>query len=640
MTRITSATIASALALGAAAALLPLPAAAQEKLPDTIVTADRVEVPASEVNASVTVITREEIQRRQWRTLADALRDVSGVAINRSGGPGKTTQVFTRGFNPNQTLVIIDGVRAGDPSQQNGATDFAHLLAADIDRIEIVRGPMSTLYGSDAMGGVINVITAKGRGPTRWGAYAEGGTHFTGTAAASVQGAMDRFNYNVSIAGYGTKGDTVVPRIYRAPGSKEDDPYANLSWRSRLGWDVNDTIQLSWFSRGILARNQYDAFDAFTSLPSEDPNARERTRQFFNRVQADVTPPGSIWKSTVGLAYSDIKRRDLDEPDAFNPFPFAMNTASRGRRLQFDWKNDFQPLPNMNVLLGVDLDQSWFKTSTDGVSGNGNALIVGPYINGRYALFDRVYLTLGGRLDYHDQFGIQPTGRAGLAYLHRETGTKIKGSVGNAFRAPALFELFGVAAFCAGNPDLEPEKSWGWEFGAEQALLGGKLNLGATYFHNRIRNLITCLPPFIESENVQNARTRGVETNLTWQAFDNFGIKLGYTFTDARDLDTGERLIRRPKHTFFASADWLILDGWTVGAEWVHNAGRRDFSVTTFQNFTPDSYSVVRLTTAYQFNENFTIFGRVENLFDVHYQEADGFKSPHIGVFAGFRIRY
>jgi vitamin B12 transporter len=616
------------------------PALGQQVLPETVVTADRTAVPAAEVNASVTVITGEQIERRQFRTLADVLRDVPGVAVNRSGGPGKTTSVFMRGANSNHTVVIIDGIRQGDPANATGATDFAHMLAADIERVEVVRGPMSTLYGSDAIGGVINVITRKGAGPLKVGGYLEGGSYRTLIGAASMQGALDRFNYNLSLAGISSGGDTVVPQRFRAPGSKEADPYYNLSWKSRIGYDVSDALQLTWFSRFIGARSQYDAFDVFTSLPSEDPNAYERTRQFYNRLQADIDPFGGSWKSVVGVSYADLKRRDRDEPDALNPFPFVLDGHNHGRRFQFDWKNDIRITPNLSAVAGIDAEHAWFTSNTDGSKGKGNATTIAGYVNGRWTLWDNLFITVGGRLEHHNEFGLQPTGRVGLAYLIRETDTKLKASAGTAFRAPALFELYGSAAFCAGNPNLDPEKSKGFEFGAEQALFGGKLNAGVTFFYNKIRNLITCPPPFSNSENVQRARTQGMETTLSWDPYANLALRGGYTYTDTRNFDTGQRLLRRPKHTFFASADWQPIDGWTLGAEWANNSGRRDFNVSTFAYFRPESYSVFRLTTSVRITDTVSAFGRIENVLDKHYEEADGFKAPFIGAYAGIRIRY
>ena len=605
-----------------------------------MVTADRVEVPLPEVNASVTVVTGEEIERRQWRTLAEVLRNQPGLSVIRSGGLGKTTSVFTRGANSNQTLVIIDGVRQNDPANPTGAADLAHMLAADIERVEIVRGPMSTLYGSDAIGGVINVITRKGSGPMRATGYVEGGSYVTGTGAASVQGSYERFNYNLSLAGIRSHGDTVIPERFRENEQKEADPYRNLSYKTRIGYDFNDQIKVSWFSRAIFAYNEYDGFNSFTFLPAEDPNAHERTRQFFNRVQADMNFYGGVWKPTVAIAYADIWRRDRDHPDTNVPFPFAMDTINHGKRLQMEWKNELQISPTLSAVVGSELNQQWFNTFSDGTKGRGEETLIGNYAQARWNPIEGLFVTAGARLEHHDVFGFQPTGRVGAAYLLGDTGTKLKGSFGTAFRAPALFELYGVAQFCAGNRDLDPEKSWGGEAGIEQSFLGGKLTAGATFFYDRIHNLIVCPPPFTVSQNVDEARSKGVELSFTWDPLESVSFRGSFTYTNLDNLTGSATLVRRPKYAFQAAADWHPIENWTISLDFLRNGGRRDFSVTTFETFHPDPYNVFRLTTSYVITDNFTVFGRIENLFNKKYEEPDGFKTPHFTAYAGVRLKY
>lgn len=211
------------------------------------------------MTGSVTVITNEDMQRRQLRTAADVLRSVPGVSVQQSGGPGTQTSVFVRGANSNQTLVLIDGMTANDPSTPNGAVDFAHFLTENLDRIEVVRGPMSTLYGSQAIGGVINMVTKAGKGPINGAAFTELGTRLQSNSGAFVRGSEGRFNYNLTVAGTYSPNDTIVPARFTPPGGFVDiDPYRNVTAASRLGFEINDNTQVTWFSRYIDSQVKFD----------------------------------------------------------------------------------------------------------------------------------------------------------------------------------------------------------------------------------------------------------------------------------------------------------------------------------------------------------------------------------------------
>ncbi len=510
--------------------------------PDVVVTADRYPTDAEKVTGSVTVITNEDMQKRQLRTVADVLRAVPGVSVQPSGGPGTQTSVFVRGANSNHTLVLIDGVNVSDPSSGNGAVDFAHFLTENLDRVEVVRGPMSTMYGSQAIGGVINMVTKAGKGPMNGAAFTELGTRLQSNGGAFVRGGEGRFNYNITVAGTYSPNDTPVPARFTPNGGFVDiDPYRNITAASRLGFEINDNTNVTWFSRYIDTQVKYD------QIGLEDPNATEFSQQFFNRVELDGSYFDGRWKPVLGVGYTSIYRHDQDFASVQNPFPFSQDSYFNGRRLQGDFKNLFVLSEQFEVIAGIDYDRSWAYNNTDGTQGWGTMSQSGFYGQVRGTFFNDLNLNLGGRVDVNDTYRTVSTWRAGAAYLFRPTDTRFKGSYGTAFKAPSLFELYGAGFFCAGNRNLQPEYSRGYEFGVEQRMFDRRVTAGITYFFNTYNGLIQCPPPFASLQNVADAQSEGFETFVKISPLRWIDFNFEYTYTIARNVDANVPLVRRPQ---------------------------------------------------------------------------------------------
>lgn len=612
----------------------PATAQAVSALPEVVVTATRVPTPLEQTGLSVTVITAEEIARRQHRTLVDVLRAVPGVSTVQFGPPGAATSVYIRGGNPDHTLVLLDGVRANDPSTSGGQFNVAHLLADMIERVEIVRGPMSTQYGSDAIGGVINVITRKGSGAPKLSASLEGGSFGTVAASSTLQGESGRFNYNVGVAGLRTDGVSTTPSRFRPAGVKaERDPYRNLTFMSRLGAEVTDNFGVSLFARYINTRSQYDQFSA------EDPNLRELTEQWYGRLQGDLSLLDGKWKQTFGLSLVDVDRKDKDDPDAFSPA--FDRTRNIGRRYKLDWQNEFALADNLTLVAGVESERSGLHSTNATADIKSHVWSHGLFAQGQIGFWDSLFLTVGGRVDKHSEFGTHPTFRASLSYVVHETGTTLHGAVGTAYKAPSLFQLFGsIPPFFTGNPDLKPEKSLGWEAGVEQSLFDGRLRLGTTFFHNRFRDLISSDPSFTTVINIGRARAFGLESFVELRPAEWASLRFDHTWTDTKDLTTGEQLTRRPRHKFGIEGEVRPAEAWSVGLGILFNGERKDFDPITFSTGTAPSYTLVRLTTQYQINENWQVFGRIENLFDKRYEDPLGYAHPGIGGYAGLRVTF
>ena len=620
-------------------ALVPAGAQAQTEptgvMPATVVTADRFPTDPDKVTATYTVIPQEEMQRRQLRTAGEVLKTVPGVSVQQNGGPGSLTSVFVRGTNSSQVLVLIDGVNVSDPSSSAGAVDFGNFLTENLDRIEVVRGPMSTLYGSQAIGGVINMVTKAGKGPMNGAAFTELGTRMQSNSGAYVRGSEGRFNYNLTFAGMFSPNDTPVPaRFWPANGYVDVDPARNITLAARLGFELDENTQFNWFGRYIDTKLNYD------QVGLEDPNANNYTSQFFTRGEMEGNYFGGRWKPVVGVNYSTIARHDMDYASPQNPFPFAENSWFNGRRLAADWKNLITLTDQIEVIGGIDYERQWAYNNTDGSQGWGTMAQTGLYGQIRVSPFAGFNLNIGGRGDFNDTYGNVGTWRAGASYLWAPTDTKVKASYGTAFKAPSLFELYGAGFFCAGNRNIQPEYSRGYEVGVEQGIFDRKVKAGITYFFNSLSNLIQCPPPFTTLQNVANAQTEGFESFVQISPLKWFDLYFDYTFTIARNVDANQPLVRRPQDIFNVRAEVRPWESTLFGIGVLQVSSRYDFNATTGAIMQPSPYTLLRLTAQYDVIKSVQLFARAENVLNRVYEEPEGFQAPYFQAFFGVKARF
>jgi vitamin B12 transporter len=603
--------------------------------PNVVVTADRFPTDPDKVTASVTVITGEDMQKRQLRTAAEVLRSVPGVSVQQSGGPGTQTSIFIRGADSDHTLVLIDGITANDPSSPNGAIDFAHFLTENLDRIEVVRGPMSTMYGSQAIGGVVNLVTKAGKGPMNGAAFAELGTRLATNAGAYVRGSQGRFNYNITATGMYSPNDTPVPARFTPRGGFVDsDPYRNITLASRLGFEINDNTNVTWFGRYIDTQVKFD------QVGMEDPNAGEFTQQLFNRVELDGSYFDGRWKPAVGVNYSSIYRHDQDLPSLQNPMPFTQDSYFNGRRLQADFKNLVTLTDQLDVIAGIDYDRTWAYDNADGAQGWGTIAQTGFYGQVRVSPIQNLNLNVGGRVDVNDTYGTVTTWRAGASYLWAPPDTKIKASYGTAFKAPSLFELYGAGFFCAGNRNLQPEYSRGYEVGVEQGMFDRRVTAGITYFFNTYTGLIQCPPPFTSLQNVNNAQSEGFETFVRIAPVQWANLNFEYTNVIARNVDANVPLVRRPQDTFNIRGEVLPWDNVRLGFGLTQVSSRYDFNAVTGAIMQPSPYTLLRFTAAYDVRPSVQLYARAENVLNQVYEEPEGFQAPYFQAFFGVKAKF
>jgi vitamin B12 transporter len=595
-------------------------------LPDIVVSATRLPTPADQVASSVTVITATDLQQEQRRTVPDALTMVPGLNVVQTGGPGGQTSVFIRGTNSNQVKVLIDGIDASDPSNPNASFDFGQLLTGDIERIEILRGPQSGLYGADAIGGVISITTKGGSGPPKFTASSEGGSFGTFNQTVGLSGSISIFNYAFNIVHFKSTDTPVTPGVLLPIGQPGRNNYHdNYTYSTRLGVDLTDSFSVNGVARYT------DSTLLFTENPPDVSRSSQVDHQLYTRGEAIWKPFGDVFVNTFGLAYSNVWTRNLDP----NPAP-ASPTFDLGERVKADWRGVWQFFPDQKLIFGLEDENERLDTGTFAASNSNKA----GYVELQSAIGDRLFVAANARHDDNENFGGHDTYRIAPTFLIQETGTKLKASYGTGFKAPSLSELFeNFPAFdFFGNPNLKPEGSKGYDLGLEQQAFG-ILSFGSTYFHNDIHDLIATNASQTSFTNIGQATTWGFENFAELTLTDQFKLRADYTFTIARDDIARQELLRRPKNKASLRADYVPLPKLNLSATLVYVGswidGNRDFSIPRLR---ASPYAIVNLATNYEVDERTTVFGRIDNLLDRHYQDPVGFERSGFGAYAGIRV--
>jgi vitamin B12 transporter len=593
------------------------------KVPEIVVTPTRFETPAGEVGSSVSVLTAADAERLQKPAVIDALRTLPGLAITRSGGPGTTSLVRMRGADEGGTLVLFDGIKMNDPADARGAFDFDGLLVNGLDRIEVLRGPQSALYGSEAMGGVINILSERGKGPPAVSALGEYGTYNTFRQQASLSGSVDAFSYAANVANFRTDGISAVA----PPVGVERDGAKSTSANGRFGVRLADNLDVDIVTGWMRLDTNFDP-----SSTMDGPSSLLKNT-YFGKVEPKLALFDGRWENILRVSGMRTER-DFDQP----PFP-PRYTTFNGTRLTLDYQSNVKVDHDDVFTFGAEreTEEATSSRSADGVtllstSSNKTATnsVFAQYLLG---LFDSLYVTAGLRHDNNDAFGANTTERVSAAYVVADTDTTIRGSWGTAVKAPTLSQLFDPSF---GNPALQPEETTGWDAGIEQRLFGDRVTAGATYFHNDFTNLIQFAFPEGFS-NVGKAMAEGVETVVTVRPDPDWEFQVNYTYTRPKNLITGKDLRRRPRDAVNASLFYSFIKGGQAGLVFRHYGARFDDDANTTRIA---SYSVFDLVASYDVTENLSVFGRIENVGDERYQELARFGTPGRSVFAGASVRF
>ncbi len=577
-----------------------------------VVSANRIETPIEEVGSSVTVIGRQEIERRHKTTVLELLRTVPGLEVVQSGGPGKATSVFIRGGNSSHTLVLIDGVRIN--TNTSGDFSFSDLSTDHIERIEVLRGPQSGLYGSEAVAGVVSISTLRGAGPMQAWASGEVGSDNLSRLRAGVRGGTETWDYSMAVADVQTDA---VSAASEAAGNTEDDPWQNLTVSGRLGRSFLDDGRIDLAVRYTDGDTDIDGF-TFGVGPTDDLNSRQ-THETLTAGLTVTAPIRSWWTQSFFLGAGNDEIVGTDPDDFFSNFDILSETS------EFSTQADLTLSPNDTLTVGYRVE----KRDAENIGAFDTSLYVRSFFaQNLWSWRDRHHLTVSVRNDDHESFGDETTYRL-TGSLRLAENTRFHGSFGTGFKAPTFNDLF-FPGF--GNPDLLPETSEGLDLGLEQTLLDGHLVLDLTFFDTNFDDLILFTFP-AGLVNVATATSKGFELSARWEPTEKLLFQVSHTFNETEDKTTGLQLARRPEHRsvlYLAFEPAERLRG-TASLVVVRDRIDSDGSVA-------DDYERLDLSLDYRASSLLRPYLRLENLLDEEYSEVPGFTTPGFTAAIGLSV--
>ncbi|EAT09194.1 TonB-dependent receptor [Sphingomonas sp. SKA58] len=612
-----------------------------------VVTATRTPTPLDRVSASITVLDKATIDRAQDIGATELLLRTPGISMSRNGGYGTATSLRIRGAESEQTVVVIDGVKLNDPSSTGGGYNFANLLIGDAQRIEVLRGPQSTLWGSQAIGGVVNIVTASPQAPIEGSFDIEAGSRDTVSARAALGGVSGPLSWRIGGQSFTTEG---ISAIAPAFGGGERDGYTNrnVAGRAELVLGANASIDLrGYYSTG---RVEIDGF-------SGDAPDYSHNREFVGYAGLNFALLDGRLRNRIAYNYTDTDR-DSYSPELERPLSFE----AAGKNRRFEYQGIFDLSDRISATFGVENERSRFKSRSPSGSladplpdfVTGKAEITSVYGQLTVRPLDGLTINGGVRHDDHNRYGGRTLFSAGGIWT-LPGGTTLRASYGEGFKAPSLYQLFSEY----GNVNLDPERAHGWEAGAQQAFFGDMLMIGATYFERTTTGQIIyngcdvgttdplCVVPGTDTPrwgyylNVARAEAHGVEADT---AFRLGGLTLdgNYSWTVAEDRSAGTAnegnwLPRRPRHLANASLSYDFAFGLTLGSA-VRWAGK---SYDNASNATRlDDYTLVDLRAEYRLSDSLRLFARAENVFDEQYMTAYRYGTLGRSIYAGIRGRF
>ena len=614
-----------------------------------VVTAHRGPVSIDRVAASVTVLDKQAIDRAGDLSVADLLVRTPGVTLSRNGGYGTTTSLRIRGAESDQTVVVIDGVKLNDPSSTGGGYNFANLLTGDASRIEVLRGPQSTLWGSQAIGGVVNIVTPLPTGHLEASMDVEAGSRDTVSGRAALGGLTGPLAWRIAAQTFTTDGISAIAPEF---GGRERDGYNNQSVTGRALLTLTEGVSADvrgYYSNG---RVEIDGFSGDTAEFS-------RNREFVGYAGLNVDLFGGRFRNRFGYGYTDTDR------DNYNPtLPRQQTFDAAGRNHRLEYQGSVAIVPGVDATFGAENEVSRFRSVSPPSSlsapipapARGRAEITSFYGQLNATVVEGLTLTGGVRNDDHNRYGSKTLFSGGGVYT-APWGTVIRGSYSEGFKAPTLYQLYSEY----GNTALDPEEATGWEAGAEQRFLEGRVALGATYFERRSTNLITyvgcsgtstaplCFVPgsttarrFGYYSNVARAFANGIEAAGRVSISDRLSADANYSWVASEDRSTGtanygRQLARRPRHTWNAGVTYAVPEGPSIGAavRWAGESFDNAANTTRL-----DPYTLVDLRAELPISPEVRFFVRAENVFDEKYETVARYGTLGRSIYAGFRGRF
>lgn len=630
------------------AGLSACPVSVAADIDNLIVSANRTAQPSTQVGSAVSVIDREQIERRKPVFVSDLLQDLPGVAVSRVGGFGAQTQVRVRGSEANHVLVLIDGVEANDPAASDEFS-FETLTSWDIERVEVVRGPQSALWGSDAMAGVINIVTRRTADARRIGAFAEAGSFSSRAFGGHVGGDFGRGAIDFSASAYDTDGDN------NSRNGSEDDGYDNVTASMHGRFNATENLSVELFGRYSDATTDFDDVDFATGLPTDTPLKSDIALSFV-RATTDLALLDRRWTHRLQFTYAGSDRDNKDGRPGNDPVDYD------GDRYGFYYQTNYEfgdTTRTHRLTLAVDHERDEYQQRGPVVFGDpnqdqemDNTGLVAEYL---LQPMDAVNLSASARYDDNSDFDSETTFRFAGTWRFDGTGTRLRASAGKGQKSPTFTERFGFfPGDFTGNPNLQPEESIGFDAGVTQEAFDGRAQLDLTYFYDEVDDEINgfVFDPGTGSFTAENedgtSRRRGVEAELRARLPAGLDASATYTYTDAKEPDNlnggKRREIRRPRHMAALNVNYGFLDDRAnLNLNVSYSGKQKDdyFPPPTFaqQRVQIDDYTLVDLVASYELTPEFSVYARAENLFDKDYENVFGYATPGSTYYAGVRMR-
>lgn len=609
---------------------------------EIVVTATRLETPLKETASAITVLKVEQLSPLKKLNPEVLFSGLPGVFYLQAGSIGGAGSLFIRGANSEHTLFMIDGIEVNDPISPSRSFNFSLFHLSLIDRIEILRGPQSTLYGSDALAGVVNLVTSEPE-KNKAELSAAFGSLKTWQGNFSLAQSSGAFSYQLEANSFNTGGISSASKNY--DGNIEPDGYHQQNLALKLKYKLTDSLSFSWQTR--ILESQAD-LDNFGGPYGDDPNYIQKTRFWFNRAELAGFFFNHRWEQKLIFGLESSRRDNSNEPDELHPGE-SEKAFYQSRFFKIDWQNNFYLSSVQTLILGFE-----YKTE----SGQSDDIYAGPwgtdesnfprkkaglaafYAQDQWKPWNRLCLTSGLRFDQHQQFGSALTYRFAANLELPELSARLKATLGTGFKAPSLYQLYAPASYFGpiGNPDLKAEKNLGWDFGLEKNF-GPKLLLSLTYFRTSYQNLIQF---YFGSgyTNIGKALTRGVEATLNLTPLSGLDCQLSWTHLQARDQQSGSQLLRRPRDTAFLSL-YYKKNRFQLTTGFYYLGSRLDVNYSSYPPSTVKLKETLltNLSLSYEFNPRTVLFLLISNLFNTRYELIYGYGTPGTTISSGFRLK-
>lgn len=610
----------------AAAVQAPPPESDPTDSAEVVVTATGAEQARDRTGQAITVVTREQLEQRQTVVLTDYLATTPGVTVTRNGGPGGFTGVRIRGAEAEQTLTLIDGVRVNDPSSPGGGFDFGNLLAGSVERVEVLRGANSVPWGSQALGGIVNVVTTGPREGLTVRGQGEYGSKDTGYASASVAAGSGVVRGSLTGGYYTTDG------VSAAAIGTERDGYRQYGGSAKL---IVEPIEGFGADLRVYYADSKLHYDGFGVLPGGgfglvDGPQYSDTQEVYGYAGLFANLAGGRFVNRAAFTIADINR------DNFDP---SFASQARGRTERYEYRGDFRFSDAVRIVGGAEHEDSKFDDLAGTAASTGITSVFGQAI---VSPIERVTLTGGIRYDDHDDFGSRTT-FGGNAAFRVGTGTTLRATYAEGFKAPTLYQLHSFY----GKTTLRPESAKSYDLGVEQRF--GTTTLGLTWFNRRTLNQIdfrSCVAaecatrPFGLYDNIARTRARGFEAEAVLRPSEAWTINLNYSHIASRNRSVGanfgNELARRPRDAANVSADWRSPWGVSLGGTLSLVGDSFDNAGNTVRL---DGYTLAGLRAELPIGTRFAVYGRVDNLFDADYRTVSGYGTWGRTAFIGLRTR-